>query len=82
MTGNGQTSVLEKRSGTCRRGHLVWRQWSGLCKIDSAQDNGERQHADESREGEDTMDFGIILLVSNTLMAIFIYVVVKLIWQD
>lgn len=71
-------SVPEHAAGR----HLAWGQWSSLCKIDAAQDNGERQHADYSREGEDTMDFGIILLVSNTLMAIFIYVVVKLIWQD
>ncbi len=28
------------------------------------------------------MDFGFILLISNTLMAVFLYVLVKLIWQE
>jgi hypothetical protein len=39
------------------------------------------QTTDNTRK-ENTMDFGIILLISNTLMAIFLYIVVKLIWQD
>lgn len=33
-------------------------------------------------ETERIMDYGVILIVTNTLMAIFLYVVVKLIWQD
>jgi len=28
------------------------------------------------------MDFGVLLIVTNTLMAAFIYVVVRMIWQD
>jgi hypothetical protein len=33
-------------------------------------------------EKEGTMDYGIILLLSNTLMAIFLYILVKTIWHD
>jgi len=28
------------------------------------------------------MDFGVILIVANTLMAAFLYIIVKLIWQE
>lgn len=31
---------------------------------------------------ERIMDYGVILIVANTLMAVFLYVVVKLIWQE
>lgn len=31
---------------------------------------------------EETMDFAIILIVGNTLLAVFIYLVVTRIWQD
>lgn len=31
---------------------------------------------------EINMDFGLLLIVTNTLMAVFIYVLVRLIWQD
>jgi hypothetical protein len=62
--------------------HLIGPLWSGVCKIQGAQDNRERQHAGLTPGKEDTMDFGIILLISNTLMAIFLYILIKLIWQD
>lgn len=43
--------------------------------------NHERQRA---RHGGDdhTMDFAILLILTNTLMAVLIYIIVKLIWQD
>lgn len=28
------------------------------------------------------MEYGFILLISNTLMAIFLYILVRMIWQD
>lgn len=31
---------------------------------------------------EDTMEFTIILLITNVLIAVVLYIVVKLIWQD
>jgi hypothetical protein len=35
-----------------------------------------------SNEQEGTMDLGISLLLGNVLMAIFLYIVVIVIWQD
>ncbi len=34
------------------------------------------------RKGESIMDFAVILILSNTLMAILIYIVISKIWQD
>lgn len=31
---------------------------------------------------ENIMEYGFILLISNTLMAIFLYILVRMIWQD
>jgi hypothetical protein len=31
---------------------------------------------------EKTVDFGVIVIGANTLMAVFLYGVVKLIWQE
>ena len=45
--------------------------WSQLCTFGRA----------KGRKGV-TMDFAIILIVSNTLLAAFIYFVVTRIWQD
>lgn len=36
----------------------------------------------ETSEKETEMEFAAVLIVSNTLMAIFIYIVVIKIWQD
>lgn len=33
-------------------------------------------------EKESIMDFAVILILSNTLMAILIYIVISKIWQD
>ena len=45
----------------------------------NAEPNGQRQKAGK---GSGPMDIGVMLIVSNTLMAIFLYFVVKLIWQE
>jgi hypothetical protein len=34
------------------------------------------------REGRRIMDFAVILILSNALLAVFIYIVVTKIWQD
>jgi hypothetical protein len=34
------------------------------------------------RGKEYIMDFAILLVLSNTLMAVLIYIIVKFIWQD
>lgn len=41
-------------------------------------DKGQSQR----RERKNTVDFGVILIITNTLMAIFLYVIVRLIWQE
>jgi uncharacterized membrane protein len=51
--------------------HLRNSIWSVLCNLSQA----------KGRKGV-TMDFAIILIVSNTLLAAFIYFVVTRIWQD
>jgi glycerol-3-phosphate acyltransferase PlsY len=42
---------------------------------------GERDRQTGGGKGA-AMDFGVILIVANTLMAVFLYIVVKLIWQE
>lgn len=34
------------------------------------------------RRKEDSMDFGLTMLLGNVLMAIFLYIVVKIIWEE
>ena len=47
-------------------------------------DKKERERSQAAgRDGkEHIMDFTLLLLLSNMLMAFFIYLVVRLIWQD
>jgi hypothetical protein len=54
--------------------------WSEPCKTVTAEPTPQTQYVEIWRR-ENIMDFGIILLVSNALMAMFLYIVVKLIWQ-
>ena len=55
---------------TCER-RPAYGLWPMLCTFPQA----------KGRKGV-TMDFAIILIVSNTLLAAFIYFVVTRIWQD
>jgi hypothetical protein len=81
-------TTAKRQSSTSVYPHAGWRRlighpWSGVCKIEETQRQPRKAARWINNRGkEDTMDFGIILLISNTLMAIFLYIVVKLIWQD
>ena len=62
---------------------MEWSTWSELCKITRAQGLSNPMWTGNQRmPRENIMEYGFILLISNTLMAIFLYILVRMIWQD
>ncbi len=70
----GRTESDHRKSRTCG--------WTKRIRAFLRSGGLDEDFPDRGVGKEETMDFAIILIVGNTLLAVFIYLVVTRIWQD